>query len=366
MGEPLRRRGSSAQRSFVWFLSFVLTLLVMWLLNFVVSDIGNIRGPVISEIEDRYLDQAVEDQRAELREQMLVFQRDRSEREADIEGLRQSMDNALRVFNELITLPDKTDAQRRALDENQAIFFARPREIETANAQIRGIDGNLRSLQEEIRTLDAQRTEQLEPAREEFQQLLRSHRFKVATLKLLFLMPVLLIAAWLVIKKRESVLAPLIYALFVAAFFRVALVAWEYFPARFFKYIALATTITVVIALIVKLIRMVIAPKPDVLLNQNRESYNQRRCPICAYPIRRGQLRNVVWTRKGPQYSAAIVSSGESETDDPYRCPSCGEPVFEKCSKCGSTRHSLLPYCESCGDEHPIGSALIEASPKGA
>jgi predicted RNA-binding Zn-ribbon protein involved in translation (DUF1610 family) len=36
-------------------------------------------------------------------------------------------------------------------------------------------------------------------------------------------------------------------------------------------------------------------------------------------------------------------------------CPVCGLELISVCKKCGSKRHSLLPYCSSCGDNPEQG-----------
>ena len=113
----------------------------------------------------------------------------------------------------------------------------------------------------------------------------------------------------------------------------------------------------VVLVAIVKLIRMMVAPKRDWLLKQYREAYHRQRCPICGDPIRRGPLRHARWTRKGP-VEPVLSERGEREVDDPpYACPACGTRLFEPCAECKATRHSLLPYCGSCGCEKPVEGA---------
>ena len=112
--------------------------------------------------------------------------------------------------------------------------------------------------------------------------------------------------------------------------------------------------IAVVLATILKLIRMVTAPQRDWLIKQYREAYHHHRCPICGDPVRRGPLKHVPWTRKGPA-GFSLSPAGEIKRDDtPYSCPACGTRLFESCPECSGTRHSLLPYCESCGHETSV------------
>jgi predicted RNA-binding Zn-ribbon protein involved in translation (DUF1610 family) len=85
-----------------------------------------------------------------------------------------------------------------------------------------------------------------------------------------------------------------------------------------------------------------------------REAYSSHRCPICAYPIARGALKNALWTRKGPKPVVAPMTATAEEEDGPYACPSCGTHLYEKCENCNSRRHSLLPYCDRCGHEKTV------------
>ena len=106
-----------------------------------------------------------------------------------------------------------------------------------------------------------------------------------------------------------------------------------------------------------------IPPGKEILLNRFREAYARHQCPICAYPIARGALKQALWTRKGPQPLNAGLSSTTDSEDEPYACPSCGTQLFDKCGHCGHQKHSLLPYCGSCGKENHVD--LLEENTQG-
>jgi predicted RNA-binding Zn-ribbon protein involved in translation (DUF1610 family) len=187
----------------------------------------------------------------------------------------------------------------------------------------------------------------------------------VAVYKLAFLLPLFLCAAALWLKGRTSPYRPLVYAAILATAWKVGVVMHAHFPARVFKYVAIGAGILTVVVALVKLIRTVVAPRRDWLLKQYREAYSRHRCPICSDPIQRGPLRLATWTRKGPALSggaaAAVAVAGATEAaQEPYVCPACGTRLFERCESCSHTRHSLLPYCESCGAEKEFEEAGVE------
>jgi hypothetical protein len=178
----------------------------------------------------------------------------------------------------------------------------------------------------------------------------------MACFKLAALAPLLVVAAWLFLKKRGGLYAPLIYAFGIALMAKVALVMHEYFPTVYFKYILILACIAVVVRLLVYLLKMIAFPKRDWLLKQYREAYETFFCPICDYPIRRGPLKYMVWNRRSIR-KLRIPATTQAGPDESYVCPMCTTKLFEECPACHAIRHSLLPACDKCGAEKQVGQA---------
>ncbi len=357
-----RRQGSRLHRLFIRCLSVLLTLLLFWLLGFVVRDIGDLEGPDYQTIEAEYVAQEVRDELRDLEGQRASLGTQITNQQA-IQGiLQQSTNESRTTMNQLIEIHrlnlekgvTPTEDEQQALSESERLFLSKQQEFQAANEEIARLSEERRDIEERIRELNAEKDESREPAREQYEREVRLHRIKVASFKLLFLVPVLLIAAGLVAKYRARDYASILYPLLVAAFWRVGVVTHQYFPEEWFRYIATSAGIVVVLGFLLQLIRMAASPKTDWLLKQYRQAYNEHRCPICGHPIRRGPLKHAIWTAKGPKETRSSV--GEDETASAYTCPSCGKGLFEECVACSSIRHSFLPYCESCGDEKPIGT----------
>ena len=189
---------------------------------------------------------------------------------------------------------------------------------------------------------------------------------KIAFFQLLFLIPLLLIAVYLYIRRRSSLYASLIHAFGIAILAKVTLVIHEHFPSRYFKYILLLVALAVVVRVLVYLIRVIAFPKLDWLIKQYREAYERFFCPVCEYPIRRGPMKYRFWDRRSLRKLPPAEPTGPSP-DEPYVCPSCGTRLFEKCSSCSAIRYSLLPFCEQCGAEKDLaaGSAGVSRASQG-
>jgi hypothetical protein len=60
----------------------------------------------------------------------------------------------------------------------------------------------------------------------------------------------------------------------------------------------IAAAIGVSLVILIYALRAIAFPSQDWLLKQYREAYESLLCPICSYPIRRGPLKYMIWTRR--------------------------------------------------------------------
>ena len=194
---------------------------------------------------------------------------------------------------------------------------------------------------------------QRQPARDRFNALSRKHRLKLAFFQLAILLPILIVSAAVIVKKRSSIYFPLFLAFGAATLVKVALVVHQYFPNRLFKYILIGGLLLVVARLLIYFIRTVAFPKKQWLLKQYREAYERFLCPVCEYPIRIGPRRYLFWTRR--TVNKVVIPADRGDQEEEYTCPSCGTGLFEKCSNCHKIRHTMLLHCSHCGAGKEIG-----------
>ena len=365
MKTHVKRQGPRTHRIMIYFFSTLLALLLVWLLGFILSDIGRIPGPNRAEIEKKYVGQDLYDQLNILKKEAKNIQTQRENQREIQDILGTSTSNSEQTMNQLLEVHrlnlekgvKPTEAEQEAMAESQALLLENQKKFQEANRQIaalserqREVKGQIDSLQEDI---DAKK----KPSGAEYQQLRQRHLFKIASIKLAFLVPLFLAVAWMAIKARQGAYAPVVYAAFIALFWKIGVVMHDHFPREFFKYIAIGAAIVIVLAFLIHLIRTIAAPQRDWLLKQYKEAYNRHRCPVCAYPIERGPFKHAVWTAKGPKLLGSFANENSDTGERPYTCPSCGEGLYETCEKCKETRPSLLPYCPDCGNEKNIAEA---------
>lgn len=356
-----KRKGPWSHRLLLGFFSSLLSLLLIWLLGFVLNDIGKVQKPDQSALMKTYIDQDAQDAYDRLTSERQDIMRDIQNEQENQELLRTSTQSSRDTMKQLAEInrlklernvtPGETEQQ--AMEESQALFLQNQRAFEAANQRITLLNETRRDLDQQIETVNKTITAGQSQYNEEYQKQFQHHRFVVACLRLAFLVPLLVLFAFLTFRMRNSPYILIINAGLFALFVRTYVVMFEHFPRDFFKYIAILSIIIVVLTFLIYRVRLALKPLPSWLMNQYREAYMRRLCPVCTFPIQQGPLKFARWSKKG---LAALPNMAEvpNDADKPYTCPSCGTKLFDKCESCGALRHTLLPHCETCGAESSL------------
>ncbi len=348
-------RGTWDVRQLIRLCTVVLGILVFWLLGFLVEDIESIRGPDYGEIERQYVAASLVDKQEQLERQIADLDRAIANKREQQRLVGDSSQNLQRTINQLLDLQRLSIEKAVALSESEKDnlsaslkqFLESQKGYQGLNQDIADLTAKKLSRVDEKRQIEEQIAKQREPARKEYEQRTEAHRLRLAFYQLSMLVPLLLAAGYLLMRRRGSIYFPLFLAVGGATLLKVALVIHEYFPSRYFKYVLILVLLAVVARLLVHLIRTIAFPRMEWLARQYREAYERFLCPICEYPIRTGPRKFLYWTRRTVH---KVLPQGDSAgAEEPYTCPSCGTAVFEVCPACQKVRHSLLAHCEHCG-----------------
>lgn len=347
--------GTWGIRQLIRLFTVVLGVLFFWLLGFFVEDIESIPGPDYVKVESKYIDHVLVDKKTQVQSQISNLERTINNTSEEQRLVGDSSLNLQRTINQLLELQklsiqkavSLSESEKSNLSTSLKSFLESQKSYQTLNQNIAELTSKKLRLEEEKRQIERQIAEQQEPAQREFQKLSEAHRLRLAFYQLSILLPLLLVAGYLLMARRGSIYFPLFLALGGATLLKVTLVVHEYFPTRYFKYVLIVVLLGVVARLLVYCIRTVAFPKMEWLVKQYREAYERFLCPICEYPIRTGPRKFLYWTRRTVH---KVLPQGEAaRVEEPYICPSCGTVVFETCPSCQKVRHSLLAHCEHCG-----------------
>lgn len=360
---PTRPQGKWLHRLAIRLFTVVLAVLVYWVLGFVVDDIRAIDGPDYEAVEARHLDAGLLARQDALGGELADLQaqiRHQSEKQRIV---RDSAASLQQTMNQLLEL------QRLSLEKDQGVaeagqdnirnslnlFLEQQKSYQNLSQELADLLERQQGLQQEQARLEQTLQRQREPAQAEYAALMQTHRFRLALWQLGILLPVLAVAAVLLVRQRGSLYFPLLLAWGGATLLKVAMVAHEYFPSRYFKYLLIGGLLLAVARLLVYFIRAVAFPQARTLLNQYREAYERFLCPVCEYPIRTGPRRFLFWSRR-TVHKVAVPCDGmhHAQEGEGHSCPACGTTLFEPCPVCHKSRHAMLPYCEHCGAEKTV------------
>src|SRR5262249_45816251 len=322
---PTTPKGPWMHRFLVHLFTVVLTVLIYWLLGFIVDDIGTAPGPDYAKLEERLLDQTLVKRSRNLQAKSADVNRQIRDQRARQSILADSTASSEKTMNQLLEIQklalqkDVTPGpdELKSLENSKELFLDNQKRYQVLNEEIARLNNDLQDLDEERRVVEQELDEKRKPVQREWEDEQRAHDLKMAGLKLAALAPLMVAAAWLFLKKRGGLYAPLIYAFGIALLIKVALVMHQYFPSRYFKYILILACLAAVVRILVYLLKMIAYPKKDWLLKQYREAYEAFFCPICNYPIRRGPLKFMFWSRRSIR-KLAIPPVSQNGADEPY------------------------------------------------
>ena len=356
MNTKQKAKGSWGVRFFIVVLGVILGFLFFWMLSFVEHDIGSVKSPDWNQIRREFVSQQTDDGKEQLQKDVARLNRriDTLREQQRMLGsstgsLQKTMNQLLSIQRQYIDKGQEFPAENvRTLQDSQTEFLKNQKQDQQYTQEISILIEQRQQKEDDLSAVSEQIKSHEEDARQKQTKLLEKYRLRVAILKLSFLVPILLVMSFLFMKYRTSAYWAMVWAGFVAAFIKVAFVAHEYFPSDYFKYIALLVIMAIVLRILVYLIKMIVAPKKDLLIKQYQQFYDKHLCPVCTKPIKAGPLRYANWKKKATVLAAPGTEMNKQQA---YTCPSCGTGLYNKCDECGDTRHTLLPYCEHCGAE---------------
>lgn len=353
-----KSKGTWFHRFAIRAFTVILALLFYWLLGFLVQDIESIPGPEYSNVEKQYISEELFNKRRDLNKKIseLTHQIDnQTEKQRNISDSSSSLQQTMNQLLELKKVGlekgvQLSDAEQANFGTTLNLFLENQKSYQDINQTISNLVDKKQQLTGESNQTKIEFAEQSKIAQDAYDKLLDRHKLDLAFYQLAILLPILLAAIFLAIKMRSSIYFPLFLAFACAAAVKVAFVIHEYFPSRYFKYLLILGLILAVGALLIRFIRAIAYPKPQLLAKQYREGYERFLCPVCDYPIRTGPRRFLYWTRS--TVNKLVVPSDSESQEEAYSCPACGTGLYEVCTACRKIRNSLLPYCSHCGSEN--------------
>lgn len=336
----MRESSPAGIRWTIRLLSVVLFFLFIWLFTFILGDIDDMQRPSREAFYESEIDEELTRAKDEFNASLKAIQADaahqseiKQNRSEAMEVARDTWAQAQRVNQfEVDAGRQPSEELRGELSEAHERYIAAQETFEEANTKMADLSAQAFTITRDLAILEKQISPQREQADALYAKAWAVHNEALGFYKLSFIIPVCLLAAWVLARKRESIYRPILKALMLASFLHLGGVMFEHFDFEYFKYIALCAAVLIVLVFLVRLLQSSARPRPDLLLKQRRESYHRNTCPECTYAY-------------------------PDDHGDVFTCPSCGTGLFVNCSSCGGSRHNLLPFCIHCGDGDDVAPA---------
>lgn len=326
----------------MWIVSLVFASFLIGLGSTIIGDLPRIEEPLtIEQFADKI---PLERTRAEIR-RLRDRERDLNDREAQASLQMTAVSNAYQSARAAYSnwIATRTATTDPAQDSE---VLQRTRNLDGLKASERDAQIALERIEKDLldtrQTLAAnERTERelIDRARDAYQSAVFRQEFRVFAWRLALTLPLLVVAWWLVMRKRRSEYWLLYRGFVIFAVFTFFVELVPYLPS-YGGYVRYAVGIVMTAVgghYIIRAMRSYLARRRVV----EQQTEVERRQALAPEDALKRMTANVC-----PACERALMTTGEIVPD---YCVHCGLKLFDRCSSCEVRRNVFFPFCPKCG-----------------
>lgn len=326
----------------MWIVSLVFASFLIGLGSTIIGDLPRIEEPLtVEQFADK---NPLERTRAEIR-RLRDRERDLNDREAQASLQMTAVSNAYQSARAAYSnwIATRTATTDPAQDSE---VLQRTRNLDGLKASERDAQIALERIEKDLldtrQTLAAnERTERelIDRARDAYQSAVFRQEFRVFAWRLALTLPLLVVAWWLVMRKRRSEYWLLYRGFVIFAVFTFFVELVPYLPS-YGGYVRYAVGIVMTAVgghYIIRAMRSYLARRRVV----EQQTEVERRQALAPEDALKRMTANVC-----PACERALMTTGEIVPD---YCVHCGLKLFDRCSSCEVRRNVFFPFCPKCG-----------------
>lgn len=329
----------------MWVLSVIFAGFLMGLGGLIIKDLPSVDKSLNAEmIMDAKALEGLRSQQSTLQSQMLPLNRasedaqtfERSAR-ADFRSAKSNFDNwiSTRTATENAATNPEVLRRTRDLDVLEAKAREAERKVADARSALREQERKIADVRKNIQTL---RTD----AMPQYNRSVRARDLRVFGFRLLLTLPLLLAAAWMIVKKRKSAYWPLYRGFVMFSLFAFFVELVPYLPSYggYVRYSVGILTVAVAGYFLIKQMRKYLARKQ---LEEAKSEEVRRKSIDYETALKK------IAAKTCPGCDRAIVSCDGVHTD---YCVHCGIHLQRECPSCETRNVTFYRYCLCCGTEN--------------
>ena len=328
----------------MWGISFAFAWFLIGLGGKVIADLPKVESRLeLEQFADRAALTGARNDITALNERMRTLNASREQAGLALTAVSNAYRSALASYSNWIQTRHATTDPRQDPE-----VIRRTRELDTLKASEREAQRAVEDLDKQMldasQTLDARRrteSDLLRNAEGAYDRAVFRQELRVFAFRLAITLPLLVIAGWMIAKKRKSDYWLLMrgFVLFAAFTFFFELVPYLPSYGGYVRY-SVGIVLTAIAAhYIIKGLRRYIAKRQLV----ERQTEQERRKSLGSDQALKQLSANVC-----PGCERPLMTTGEVKPDF---CVHCGLKLFDKCTSCETRRNVFFHYCPKCGSE---------------
>lgn len=329
-------------RLLMWVVSFVFAGFLIGLGGNVIADLPRLESRLTVEqfADQAALARARDDVNAlRARERDLIDQRDQAS--LGLTALSNAYRSARSAHENWIQARTATTDPRQDPE-----VLTRTRELDTlrasereAQAVVERLDKELLDTRQTLAAREATVAELLEGADSAYRSAVFRQELRVFGARLLLTLPLLIIAGWMIAKKRTSEYWLLMrgFVLFAVFTFFVELVPYLPSYGGYVRYAVGIVATAIAGHYIIKAMRQYMDKRRQI----ERQTEAERRRSLAPEQALKNLAANVC-----PGCERALMTTGDVKPDF---CVHCGLKLFDRCGTCETRRNLFFHYCPKCG-----------------
>ena len=337
-------------------ISFLLAIFLIGMANRIIWDIDGVeQRPYVTDFEIHTDVKKYRVLRQSIQDSIQTKQDEKENVQLSVDLVQNALEEQQASFKTWISTRTATQSSRvnAEIQRRNRLLDSLRTSLKTEKAARLLLQARIEDFRAEGRTYEDAIDKEMSKARKLYVNAERAYDLRIFISRLLFVIPILLLGIWLLLKKRKHSYWPLFRGVVFFAFYAFFIGLVPYLPSYggYVRY-AIGILLSVLLGMYaIKHLKAFVKRKKEELQLSSVERSKQIKNEVAEKA-----LENHMCPSCGKDYLInEIFQSGKSKNRSgnlkvTTYCRHCGLQLFKNCNTCDTKNYAHLPHCYSCGD----------------